>query len=537
MRVSEWLKQLQLDQAEMRQFEHTPLSHIQQWSELPPLCPLFASIFVFENYPEHTMPSSDRDGAIKAFKHESTGNHERTRYPLTLIVTNNQCLRLQAIFLQNRLQHALVQKALFQLQRLLEGLVDAGDCEVGNLPGPTKQELRELLVADLKNGGQPASTDTVTPYVLPRSPTEQMLTGVLSSLLGGSRVGVYDSIWEIGSHSLMAAQLLAKVRQTFGVALPFIALLEAKNTAELAGKIDQMQKALGSLKSTPLVPIQPDGSSAPLFLIHPIGGGVSFYVGLSRFLGPDQPVYGLQAQDLIGEESSPGFERMEDLARSYVDAIQTVRCRGPYLIGGWSFGGIAAFEIARQLIERGEEVRLLALLDTYPPGKFHPELNRGEILLILGREAAAQAGLEVDLSAEHLRAFSFQDQCSWILEKLKTARLLPLDADLSAVYRYVDGYRKRLRFVLDYRPDRYPGRIALFRASEWDSEFRAAIISKSEHDVALRAITEDTTYGWNRFSTKPVEVYEVSGTHGTLLTEENLPLLSQQLSAAINSTA
>src|SRR5262249_49388895 len=113
---------------------------------------------------------------------------------------------------------------------------------------------------------------------------------------------------------------------------------------------------------SPLVAIRPEGSRPPLFLAHPAGGSVLCYAGLARHLGLDQPVYGLQAVGLIDGQAP--HASIEDMARAYIDALREVAPRGPYLLAGWSLGGIVAFEMARELRRSGHDVGLLALLDT-----------------------------------------------------------------------------------------------------------------------------------------------------------------------------
>ena len=103
-----------------------------------------------------------------------------------------------------------------------------------------------------------------------------------------------------------------------------------------------------------LVPIKPSGSSAPLFLVHDLNGAVGRYVELARRLGPDQP--------LVGLRYTREHETIESMAEQYLHEIRTVQPEGPYRLGGWCFGAVVAFEIARQLHAADDEVTLLALI-------------------------------------------------------------------------------------------------------------------------------------------------------------------------------
>src|SRR5262249_28767039 len=111
-----------------------------------------------------------------------------------------------------------------------------------------------------------------------------------------------------------------------------------------------------------LVPIQPGGLRRPFFCVHPAGGTVFCYKELSNLLGPDQPFYGLQSRGLNGEQPPAG--RIEDMAADYIAALRTVQPEGPYQLGGWSIGGVVAFEMARQLERQGQRADWIALFDS-----------------------------------------------------------------------------------------------------------------------------------------------------------------------------
>src|SRR5262249_55554656 len=110
---------------------------------------------------------------------------------------------------------------------------------------------------------------------------------------------------------------------------------------------------------------QPTGSKPPFFLVHPSGGMVFCYTLLVRYLDPDQPCYGLQMRGL--EDGQIPYISIEDMASEYIMALQEVQPHGPYFLGGWSLGGLVAFEMAQQLLRQGQENALLALLDSMAP--------------------------------------------------------------------------------------------------------------------------------------------------------------------------
>ncbi len=133
----------------------------------------------------------------------------------------------------------------------------------------------------------------------------------------------------------------------------------------LLGRRLERRQGLTADAGSPLVAIDPDGSLPPLFLVHPAAGTVDCYLALARHLDPEQPLYAFQAAGVDGRGEP--CDRVETLASRYVEALRQRRPRGPYHLGGWSLGAVVAFEMARRLHASGEEIALLALLDSHPP--------------------------------------------------------------------------------------------------------------------------------------------------------------------------
>src|SRR5262245_11413716 len=196
------------------------------------------------------------------------------------------------------------------------------------------------------------------PFVAPRDAIEEALARIWKDLLGVEAVGVYDGFFELGGDSLQAAQLLARVEQTFGQRLPLATLLQDATIAYLA-RLVPAPLAASAWRS--LVPIRTAGNRPPLFLVHAGFGDVLCFAGVVKALGPEQPCYGLQARGLDG--SAPPFTRVEDIAHYYIEEIRTVQPAGPYHVAGLSSGATIAYEMAQQLYASGERVALLASLD------------------------------------------------------------------------------------------------------------------------------------------------------------------------------
>src|SRR5262249_42093032 len=145
-------------------------------------------------------------------------------------------------------------------------------------------------------------------------------------------------------------------------------------------------------RSALLVPLQPAGTRPPCFMVHPPGGIVVCYRALARRLGRDRPFYGIRSRGLRGEPGLPA--RLEDMAAEYVHAIRRVRPEGPHHLGGGSLGGVGAVEMARQLLDQGQAVGLLALLDTSLPAAEEEEKTGREYGLDLTLEELGRLGPE-----------------------------------------------------------------------------------------------------------------------------------------------
>jgi phthiocerol/phenolphthiocerol synthesis type-I polyketide synthase E len=189
--------------------------------------------------------------------------------------------------------------------------------------------------------------------------TTRELARIWQHLLGVESVGFDQNYFDLGGDSVLAVHLFAEIEKVFKVKLPLATLFEAPTVRELAGILHSEAPSTGW---SPLVTIQDSGSRPPFFCVHGAGGNVLIYRELSENLGSDQPFYGLQSQGLDG--SCPPLTRIEDMAALYVKGIRRRQPHGPYLIGGYCGGGLIAFEVAQQLRSEGEEIALLALLDT-----------------------------------------------------------------------------------------------------------------------------------------------------------------------------
>jgi len=220
--------------------------------------------------------------------------------------------------------------------------------DAGKLP---RVKLAEALGVADEIGSHTATIPDREP-----TPLEAQLQGIWARALRIPRVGLDDNFFALGGDSLQAVDLFLSVEKDLGRCLPRSILFEAGTVAEMA-------RCIGDFSPSPcVVPIQPKGDQPPFFCVHDGNGEVLNYRELARLLGETQPFYGIQCRGL-DKEGIP-FTRIEDMAAYYIQEIRRVQPEGPYFIGGYSFGGRVAYVMAQQLRAAGEEVALLALLDT-----------------------------------------------------------------------------------------------------------------------------------------------------------------------------
>jgi len=255
---------------------------------------------------------------------------------------------------------------------------------------------------------------------------------------------------------------------------------------------------------SPLVAIQL-GSTQPFFCVHGAGGNVLNFRDIARRLGSAQTFYGLQAR---GVDGSPTLNSVEEMAEAYLTALFEVQPRGPYWVGGYSSGGIVAFEMARRLREAGHDVPLLALLDTFGPGvrplptslEQHARRLLSEGPRYLGQTLRRKFKSRTDGLTTALKIRFYERHQQPLPLELREQRLA--QAALSAASRY--------------RPQVYSGRAILYRAAEVDPPFL--------HVGAKR--------GWDALLPN-LEVVEVPGTHASFVYEPSVDTMTRHLAAAL----
>lgn len=340
-------------------------------------------------------------------------------------------------------------------------------------------------------------------YVAPRTPTETTLTTIWAQILKLEQVSVEDNFFALGGDSLLAVNLLEQINQHFAQNIPLSALFSAPTVEQFAQLIEKTYTENWS----PLVPLQSKGSNPPFFCVHPIFGVVLPYYELAYHLGIDQPFYGLQAFGLDGV--NPPLTSIEEMATCYIKAMRQVQPQGSYQIGGWSFGGLVAFEMAQQLQQAGEQVSLLAIIDTRSP------ISSNRISIYDGWKFLFTTATH-SIYPFILDYWSIiSDRFPKLLNRKTISSLLPQETKLRmldelTVHRLLQVFAANSRATLNYIPQNYSGAIALFSSETFKN-------------------SQDPTLGWNQLAASGVKVHNISGNHLSMLKKPHLEVLAQEL--------
>ena len=367
-------------------------------------------------------------------------------------------------------------------------------------------------------------------FVAPRTALETTLANLWRQLLQQEHtqqepIGINDNFFDLGGDSLLAVRLIDQIQQQFGQTLPLASLLLNPTIAGLAIALTPNQP---SLHWSPLVPLQPKGSKPPFFCVHPIFGVVLPYYALAQAIGLDQPFYGLQP---FGMDGKPPHTSIEAMAAFYIKALRQLQPQGPYYLGGWSFGGLVAFEMAQQLRQAGHKVALLAVLDTLAPIPSNkPSFWKGFKFLLTTAARSVWAFLldYVSLLATTNRANPIGQPKllkPWqaLLERAAIASLLPQEAqarvlDELTIRPMLQVFYANSQAVHRYVPQPYPDRITLFRTA------------------VSSATAIDQTLGWQQLTESEVTVYQMPGNHFTMLRKPQVERLARQLQACLGKT-
>lgn len=408
-------------------------------------------------------------------------------------------------FLTTQLPDYMVPATFVQLERM--PLTPNGKIDRQALPEPQR------TISAGNSGPESAWTET-----------EKALAAIWSDVLEVGEIRLNDNFFDVGGHSLLAISMFAAVEETFQKRIPIATLFEAGTIRRLAEIIDTDE---WEEPESSLVPIQPIGNTLPFYCIHAVGGSVLFYSDLAKYLGDDQPFYGIQARRLGGRQV--GHATVEEMAEFYIDEIKRHQPKGPYCLGGSSFGGLVAYEMARQFRARGDEVGLLALFDSSTP-EYQTHLLPGTSVL---RMRIYNFRHRMQTHWDNLILLSWSERATYVLNKAE-----------KGILAYCRGYRNRLKKLVRkfyatsagkrsipknyiqivdqleqarkmFLPKPYRGKATLFRAT-----------------IQPYGRAPDPTLGWNSYVDE-IEIHDIPGHHTSIVSEPYVRKLAERLKECI----
>jgi amino acid adenylation domain-containing protein len=331
----------------------------------------------------------------------------------------------------------------------------------------------------LNNSGK-INYDTLRSYntqkkqILPKNIKEFKLLKILEEILDLKDISTDDNFFQIGGNSILAIRFASKIQKTFNISFGVNNLYKHQTITEIANNLEDSE---ANLYSDLVLNIQTDGNKTPMFLIHP-ARGLSFpYSGLAKFI-KDRKIYGINHPFYSNKNKT--FNSIEEMALFYINIIKKICSNGPYILGGWSFGGLVALEMATILKPVNVEVLILFDTSNYPK----------EMILDLTEEELENGLQRIGITGKHKESEFFRKNS--IIANNITKK---------------------------YQPKKYNGRTILIKAQdeEFKNDFRK----------------NDIYQGWSNIFSQ-IEIYSTKGEHNFLWTTENLPGVANAIKHGIN---
>ncbi|MGE9312912.1 non-ribosomal peptide synthetase [Niabella sp. CJ426] len=316
------------------------------------------------------------------------------------------------------------------------------------------------------------------------------ITTIWEEEIGIKGIEPDDNFFELGGHSMIAVKVMNRVSKQMNTKLPIASLFEYPTIASLSKLLDDSTH----VKHKSLVAIKTSGSKPPIYLIHGGALNIFLYKNLEPFLSEDQPLYGIQALGLDGDLSH--LDSIESIVNKYLEEVLAQNPEGPYILIGYSYGGIIAFEMARQLIAMGKEIKMVGIMDTNVSERVESEQKPGKLVRFLNRQAKKTVFFGGNLLSSPREVLKYQ----WTVLNKKLNKNFKeaedeqiYDYPMPVIEAYDNAYCKFILKPLDVK-------VHLFRVKE------------------RTYYVDDRTYlGWLNYARKGVAVYDVRGDHKTFI--------------------
>lgn len=345
---------------------------------------------------------------------------------------------------------------------------------------------RAVLAAPNLEAGRTTERECIPPA----SDAERALLAIWEEILGIHPIGVTDDFHTLGGHSLLAASVMAMVESRLGHRIPIEVLLNKATVRGLAEVITGKLEMGGGV----LVPLHTGGSHPPLFMIAGAGGHVFAFHAFARRLGPQFNVYGMRAVGIDGTE--PPLDSVPEIAARYLDEIRAACPNGPYVLGGYSVGGIIAFELAQQMQAAAMEVSRVVIFDLPAPG--YPKL-----LPLWHR---------LYLHCRKILKMDWQGKRTYLRERIEKLHLRIFHGRYAVSPEEVPG----IDIIPAARVHAVLSRLLKAWSNYWPQkpfDGQLVMVSSTIPVDWLGSVFDDPCKGWSRWTTRPLKLYQVDAPH------------------------
>lgn len=349
----------------------------------------------------------------------------------------------------------------------------------------------------------------------PQTETESTLLDICVKATNVPKIGITDNLFDIGIDSLRAVKIMVQVEKQFGKRFPLSILLKYPTIRQFAHLIETGEN---DWPYHALIPIKPEGTRKPLYIVHGVGLNLLNVTKMVSALDAEQPVFGFQSVGLDGAMEPP--ETIEGIAKFYVDELLAHNADGPYLLAGYSFGGIIVFEMVRQLKEMDKDVALLVMFDTnlQIPSHRYPMGKKLAVKFIRQFKKAGYRIYTLFTQPGHLFEFLKGTYRGRINSLLKKAGMLDPDFHPENMPKFMQDIAAKLTDAYyGYEVKPMDVKITLFKAA-----------------VRMFHVDDGNYLGWGKYALKGVEVHNVPGDHKDMFDSDNALILAKELQQLLN---
>jgi thioesterase domain-containing protein/acyl carrier protein len=370
------------------------------------------------------------------------------------------------------------------------------------MPTTANDKIDRKALVDYKS-----NSENTEEYIGPRTDEEKLVATIWKESLNIENINIFSNFFEMGGHSIKAVKVMMEIEKQTGKKIPLSSLFQHSTVEKFAKLLNVENEILLDY----LVPLKPNGSKTPLFIIHGAGLNILNFAHVVNHFDEDQPVYGFQGIGPNGYDN--WFESIEAMAARYIDSILKINPKGPYAIAGFSFGGVVAFEIARQLKEQGKTVSIVALLDTYVDSSYYYGSHlQKKLVRYYDRTYRRLDYLKEMLTSWNFLKLRFSIKKEYLLKKYFGLKDHMTEQEAVALEQFTEANGMVNKIVDRYHLIPQYFEVDLFR-------------SKDDENYKL----DPTHLGWKKAALNGVNIHNISGNHLDIVAPPNDKALARMI--------